>query len=92
MTYIAQFSRRYPDLVDLLLFFEVYLTNFLFASIQPFGSINKEHGELLRWLADTRQRLTHVIEAPLTDIQIEYKVTFVCLNRSSRERGEKRSV
>ncbi|CAF5194320.1 unnamed protein product, partial [Rotaria magnacalcarata] len=53
MTYIAQFSRRFPDL--------------------PFGSINKEHGELLRWLTDTRQRLTHAIEAPIADIQAEYK-------------------
>lgn len=59
--------------------------------IQPFGSINKEHGELLRWLADTRQRLTHVIQAPIIDIQAEYKVTthslrmqrvYVCLYRS----------
>jgi hypothetical protein len=41
---------------------------------QPFGSINKEHGELLRWLTDTRQRLTLVIEAPIRDIQAEYKV------------------
>ncbi|CAF1393388.1 unnamed protein product [Rotaria sordida] len=53
MTYIAQFSRRYPDL--------------------PFGSINKEHGELLRWVADARQRLTLILEAPIQDIQAEYK-------------------
>ncbi|CAF1663438.1 unnamed protein product, partial [Adineta ricciae] len=53
MTYIAQFSRRFPDL--------------------PFGSINKEHGELLRWLAGTRQRLSQVIQVPITDIRTEYK-------------------
>jgi hypothetical protein len=51
----------------------------LHSSFQPFGSINKEHGELLRWLADTRQRLTHVIEAPITDFQAEYKVTTLSL-------------
>ena len=42
--------------------------------IQPYGSINKEHGELLRWVTDTRQRLTHFIEAPIRDILAEYKV------------------
>jgi hypothetical protein len=57
---------------------------FFHSSFQPFGSINKEHGELLRWLADTRQRLTYVIEAPIIDMQAEYKVTThslcVCLS------------
>ncbi|CAF3725966.1 unnamed protein product [Adineta steineri] len=53
MTYVGQFSRRFPDV--------------------PFGSINKEHGELLRWLVDTRQRLMLVIEAPIIDIRAEYK-------------------
>ncbi|CAF1053347.1 unnamed protein product [Adineta ricciae] len=53
MTYVGQFSRRFPDL--------------------PFGSINKEHGELLRYIADTRERLTVVIDAPIIDIQAEYK-------------------
>ena len=43
---------------------------------QPFGSINKEHGELLRWVTDTRQRITHFIETPVRDIQAEYKVIF----------------
>lgn len=46
-------------------------------SLQPFGSINKEHGELLRWLGDIRQRLTLAIDAPISDIQIEYKVTIL---------------
>ena len=55
--------------------FNIYTYIFLFRSLnQPFGSINKEHGELLRWLADTRHRLTLVIEAPIRDIQAEYKV------------------
>ncbi|UJR08743.1 hypothetical protein I4U23_013000 [Adineta vaga] len=53
MTYVGQFSRRYPDL--------------------PFGSVNKEHGELLRYLVDTRQRLTVVIDAPIVDNQAEYR-------------------
>jgi hypothetical protein len=78
MTYIAQFSRRFPDLVRVCVFvhLKICLKNSLFRSFfQPFGSINKEHGELLLWLADTRQRLTHVIQAPAIDIQAEYKVT-----------------
>jgi len=66
---------------------KVCLKNSLFrSSFQPVGSINKEHGELLRWLGDTRQRLTHVIEAPIVDMQAEYKVTThslcVCLSLS----------
>ena len=50
--------------------------------LQPSGSINKEHGELLRWLADTRQRLTPLIDAPISDIQSEYKVTILPLSLS----------
>ncbi|CAF4193831.1 unnamed protein product, partial [Rotaria magnacalcarata] len=53
MTYVAQFSRRFPDL--------------------PFGSVNKEHGEFLRWIADIRQRLAIVVDAPIQDIIAEYK-------------------
>jgi hypothetical protein len=75
MTYVAQFSRRFPDLVCVYICIFLYLLNFFLSLNQPFGSINKEHGELLRWLADTRQRLTLVIEAPIRDIQAEYRVT-----------------
>jgi hypothetical protein len=74
MTYIAQFSRRFPDLVCVYVSLFIVYTFFLSFN-QPFGSINKEHGELLRWLGDTRQRLALVIEAPIRDIQAEYKVT-----------------
>jgi hypothetical protein len=68
------------SLVDFLIWYEcvdvfiiLIVSRFFFN--QPLGSINKEHGELLRWLTDTRQRLTLVIEAPIKDIQAEYKVT-----------------
>ena len=42
---------------------------------QPLKFINKEHGQLLRWLTDTRLQLTLAVQAPLRDIQVEYKVT-----------------
>ncbi len=89
MTYIAQFSRRFPDLVRVCVCICSSFTLFLSLN-QPFGSINKEHGELLRWLADTQQRLSHIIEGPITDIQVEYKVTIhstcVCLSLSFMKR------
>ncbi len=88
MTYIAQFSRRFPDLVCVCVCICSSFTLFLSLN-QPFGSINKEHGELLRWLTDTRQRLTLVVEAPIKDMQTEYKVVtdfHVCLFRSLIDR------
>ena len=42
---------------------------------QPVKFINKEHGQLSRWLTDTRLQLTLALQAPLRDIQVEYKVT-----------------
>lgn len=83
MTYVAQFSRRFPDLVMSCIFIDDQ--QHLFLSLQPFGSINKEHGELLRWVTDTRQRLTHFIETPVRDIQAEYKVILI---ESKRERND----
>lgn len=71
MTYVGQFSRRFPDLVRESAPFVKYT----FVSLcQPFGSVNKEHGELLRYVTDTRQHLAIVLEAPIDDIQAEYKV------------------
>ncbi|CAF1247326.1 unnamed protein product, partial [Didymodactylos carnosus] len=52
MTYIAQFSRKYPD--------------------EPSGALNREHGELLRWINESQHRL-QIVNQAITDIQAEYK-------------------
>jgi len=92
MTYVAQFSRRFPDLVCVCYVYLLIIYTFFLSLNQPFGSINKEHGELLRWVGDTRQRLTLVIDTPIRDMQAEYKVTrdlmFVFFSFINRKREE----
>ena len=45
----------------------------------PIGAVNKEHGELLKWLNETRQQLTVVVELPIRNLPSEYKVD-LCLS------------
>ena len=35
--------------------------------------MNKQHGEFLRWLNETRQHLTFILEAPIRELPAEYK-------------------
>lgn len=41
---------------------------------QPSGAINKDHGEFLQWLNETRQRLTTILDEPVEDLPTEYRV------------------